>query len=201
MRASAEMVEVLEDLGLQRPGRKAEIVYHDQVEGGIYEHNLICIGGPDANDVTKMILGRIGHSLSPGVPGSHIISIRDLQTGVYYSPRRGTGKQGRRAVTLDHGVLIKVQNPWKRERCIFILAGSYGYGTWAAAKLLRSPEFLVTPAVKRGLDVECLFKCEIPMEVPQEPEIIVTRVISGESGNRKANLGGVREALPPDIGS
>src|SRR5882724_9786908 len=65
MRAALEVVKLLEDLGLQRVGRKASIVYHneDDAVGRALNSNLFCIGGPDANKVTAKILNHIGYRI------------------------------------------------------------------------------------------------------------------------------------------
>jgi hypothetical protein len=186
MQATAEIVSLLDDLGIRASGRQVSIVYHDRVDGNVHGSNLICIGGPDANSMTKLILQRLDLSIRLGIPEQHNIVITDLETGRPYFPKIESAGRGDDRVTLDHGVIIKSQNPFNRKRCVLIVAGSYGFGTWAAAKLIHSRQFLTSAPVKRGLDIECLFKAEVIDEIPQEPEMILTRKISvrrAEAGN------------------
>lgn len=168
------------DLGLRRTRRRVEIVYHDQIQGNLGDYSLVCIGGPDANRITERIVNRLNSAISLGIPEDNDITIRDLQDDRKPYLPEGYRADGKNVVTLDHGVVIRAKNPYNRERCVIIVAGTYGYGTWAAAKLLRSPQFLASKPVKRGCDVECLSKAEIIKEVPQEPEILIVRPIPEE---------------------
>jgi hypothetical protein len=177
MQATAEIVALLDDLGIRNIGRRVDIVYHDRVDGSDYSSNLICIGGPDANSVTKLMLQRLNSSILLGVPEQYNIAITDLKTGHRYHPVIESTDQGGTRVLFDHGVIIKAANPFNRKHCVLVVAGSFGFGTWAAAKLARSRQFLTSPPVKHGLDIECLLKSEVIDEIPQEPEIILTRVI------------------------
>jgi hypothetical protein len=65
MQAALEIVKLLEDLGLQRVGHKASIVYHNEDDeiGKALKCNLFCIGSPDANTVTAKILDDIGYRI------------------------------------------------------------------------------------------------------------------------------------------
>jgi hypothetical protein len=184
MQAAAEIVSFLNDLGVQGAGRKTDIVYHDRADGELYGSNLICIGGPDANSVTRLILEKLEYGIRLGIPEQHDITITDVKNGRSYVPEVEHVARGETRVTLDHGVVIKEQNPFNRERCILILAGSFGFGTWAAAKLLRSRQFLANPLVRKGVNVECLFKSEIIDEIPQEPEIITIREVSARNSKQ-----------------
>ena len=178
MQATAEIVSFLDDLGLRSAGREVDIIYHDRADGNIYSSNLVCIGGPDANSVTKLILERIEPGISLGIPERHNIAITDVKNGRSYVPEIDPGGLDGTRVTLDHGVVIKGQNPFNQKRCVLIVAGSFGFGTWAAAKLLSSRQFLANPLVKRGLDIECLFRSVVIDEIPQEPEIILIREVT-----------------------
>src|SRR5690242_4400957 len=51
MQAAAELVSVLDDVGFRRMGRAINIVYHDQLPGDLSGVNVVCIGGPDGNQV------------------------------------------------------------------------------------------------------------------------------------------------------
>ena len=80
MQAAIETVKLFDDLGLRRIGRKMDIVYHDQADGNLYESNIVCIGGPDANSVTKLILTKVDHTFSPGDPERNEVSFLDAKT-------------------------------------------------------------------------------------------------------------------------
>jgi hypothetical protein len=177
MQAAAELVSLLDDLGLRRMGRNIDIVYHDQLPGDLYGVNIVCIGGPDGNQVTRRILERIEHTIALGDPQRHEISIRDANTDEVYNPERELDREGRKNVTLDYGLLVKAPNPFDPRRTVLVFAGSFGYGTWAGVKLARSPQFLRSPLVSQGSAVECLYRTEVIEEIPQQPDIVLIRPI------------------------
>jgi hypothetical protein len=173
MQAALEVVELLEDFRLLRIGRKASIVYHNEDDkiGNILKSNLFCIGGPDANSVTTTILNDIGYR----IPENRGFS-PSLRPGRVYDRNSGAdeGEGEGKGEAVDYGRLIRVRNPYGEGRCVFILWGNSGYGTWAAAKLLRSQQLRDSASVKRGLDVDFQFQTKVYGRVPQEPA--VTRV-------------------------
>jgi hypothetical protein len=173
MQAAAELVSLLDDLGFRRMGRTIDIVYHDQLPGDLSGVNVVCIGGPDGNQVTRRILEGIDHTIALGDPKRYEISIRDTSTGQTYKPERERGKN----VILDYGLLVKAPNPFDPQRTVLVFAGSFGYGTWAGIKLARSPQFLRSPLVSAGAAVECLYKTEVIEEIPQQPNIVLIRPI------------------------
>lgn len=167
MQAALMVVQLLNDLGLQRVGRKASIIYHNEDDkiSEALDYNLFCIGGPDANNVTAKVLNHIGYPIPENnglAPG--------LQPGRVYD-RNGVDAGDGSREALDFGRLIKIQNPNNKDRCVFILWGGSGYGTWAAAKLLHSGQLRSLPRVRQGLDVEIQFRTEISSRVPHGPEI------------------------------
>ncbi len=175
MQAAAEVVSFFDDLGLRRLGSAIDIVYHDQLAGNLYAANLVCIGGPDANQVTERILKNIHHTIELE---SGVISIRDTRTGEIYEPNREHDRDNREIVVLDYGLLIQAPNPFDSHRSVMIVAGGYGYGTWAGVKLARSPQFLHSELASKGQAIECLYRTEIIREVPQKPEVVLVRQIS-----------------------
>lgn len=177
MEAAIGAVKLFDDLGLRSVGRKMDVVYHDRTDRHLYESNLVCIGGPDSNEVTKLILSRIDHTIMLGIPELHLISFIDTKTHKEYGPIPDPDSQEAVSVKFDHGVIVKAPSPFDRRRYILLLAGNYGYGVWAAIKLMSSPQFLHHPYVKNGLNIECLFRSEIVNGVPMEPEIIVVREV------------------------
>jgi hypothetical protein len=271
MQAAAEVVSFFDDIGLRRLGSAIDIVYHDQLTGDLYDGNLVCIGGPDSNRVSDLILKKIGHTIDVGdgqgsvisqsavapehqpgpaqtslrrglpalrrlakrriffepgslvaVPPSAYVTtgspdrawrsrpgsppgrerrppgppprLKDTKTGETYSPSREIDEEGREIVTVDYGLLVQAPNPWEPRHKVMIVAGGYGYGTWAGVKLARSPQFLRSQLALRGKAVECLYKTDVIEEIPQRPEIIIVRPISpkadkGQLGSRPAPVG------------
>ncbi len=180
MQAAAELAAFFGNLRFRSFDRSTDIVYGDQLAGDLYGANLVCIGGPGANTVTERMLKRIDCTIKFGNSRLHEISIQDTKAGKIYSPAAGgaSDSQGDETVTLDFGVLVKTRNPFDPAHNVLIIAGSFGYGTWAGAKLARSAQFLRDPLVSEGLPIECLYKTEVIGGMPQQPQVISLREIT-----------------------
>ena len=184
MQATAELVAFFDDLGYRRLGRSPKIAYHDQLAGQLADVSLVCIGGPDANKLTRYMLEQIHHTIEPGNPDGHVISFLDAKKKKVYSPIPEQGRRqwpdlrGSPAIAVDYGLLIKAPNPFNPKRGVIIIAGSFGYGTWAGIKLARSKPFLRDRRVRKGRAIECLYSTTIINEIPQQPKIEILREIS-----------------------
>jgi len=113
MQAALEVVELLEDIGLQRVGRKASIVFHNEDDkiGDALKSNLFCIGGPDANNVTAKVLSHISYT----IPKNRGLA-PDLQPGHIYNLNSRVDAGEGKGTALDYGRLIKVRNPYSKDR-------------------------------------------------------------------------------------
>lgn len=169
----------LDDLGVRKLGQTFAVVDHDQVSGDLSNTNLICLGGPDVNRITRKILEKkVNNTFVPGEWRENEISFYDTVHDKWYSPEADDGEDGRKIVTLDCGLIIRVPNPWNRSRAVLIVAGSFGYGTWAGVMLARSPGFLNDQRVTQARSIECLYETDVDQGVPQTPRIIDVRPIA-----------------------
>ena len=109
------------------------------------------------------------------------MTIEDLESGEIYSPEWeedvlqgdsgrdldgswsiGVGPDGKRSARrfrVDYGILIRAASPFAPDRRLFVLAGIYGFGTWAGARLPLDEHFLRLSA--RYDDFECLYRVEV----------------------------------------
>jgi hypothetical protein len=174
MRAIVELKAFLDGLH-SKPGHSPEILYADQITGEVYGSNLICVGGPDANPATKRILSEIHHTICQEDPERHIVSMRDTETGEVYSPRMDADDVEGYALKTDVGVVIRTVNPFNAQSSVLLIFGSFGYGTWAGAELVRSKQFLVNRSEARMPAVEFLYETLVLQGVPQLPNIVVTK--------------------------
>jgi hypothetical protein len=71
----------------------------------------------------------------------------------------------------DQGLLIRAANPFSPERNIIILAGSFGFGTSAAALLMASAELLSHDIVAAGHPFEAVVSAEIVRNTEQRVEM------------------------------
>ncbi|MEV6758476.1 helix-turn-helix domain-containing protein [Streptomyces sp. NPDC051214] len=147
------------------------IRYSDRVDGEARRKPLILIGGPDANKITDEVVQRLRCSLGFTRHTPHDISIRDSQTERIYVPRLLNQGEG-----TDYGLVVKTKNPFNPQVPALIVAGSFGYGSWAGARLLTDPtsaELAISHA-----PFECLFDTEIVDRTPQATEVLVLRALT-----------------------
>jgi hypothetical protein len=169
----------LDDLGVRRLGQTFDVVDHDQISEDLSDINLICLGGPDVNRVTRNILAKeINNTFRPGVWKKNEIAFHDTMRDKWFSPESDDDEGGRIVVTRDYGLIIRVPNPWNHSRAALIVAGGFGYGTWAGVMLARSAEFLSDERVTQASSVECLYETDVDRGIPQMPRIIDVRPIA-----------------------
>ncbi|MBD2752637.1 TIR domain-containing protein [Spirosoma validum] len=151
------------------------ISYADRISGDSLGANLVLIGGPDANSITREVVSRIKTSLIFGDPNRHEVSFTDSITNTTYYPEYSRDYE--EPISTDCGVIIKAENPFSPSNQVLILFGSYGYGTWAAAKLLTSRGFYNNSVISNGDYFECVFTTDIVRETPQMPKVKMLRNI------------------------
>ena len=190
VQAAAELVAFFGKVGFLGFNRSMDVVRGNGPLGELYGLNVVCIGGPDANEATEEMLARIGHTLDPRGP-----LIRDAKENKDYEPEEGPpDSQGKPMISLDYGVLIKTRNPEAASRQVLIIAGCSGYGTWAGAKLASSERFLRCPRVSQGGPIECLYSTDVISGVPNEPQVLVLRdlpdgqKLSGQRASKRRHL-------------
>jgi hypothetical protein len=167
--ALSELTSYLELFGL----RNTPVSYADRVDGDSLKTNLILIGGPDANLITKEALARIPSTFHFGDPKLYQIGVIDSLTQTGYSPRLNDNDE----VISDYCIIIKTVNPFAHSKQILLIFGGYGYGSWAGARFTKSDKFLGAPPVSDGKDIECLIETDLVRETPQEAKIVILREI------------------------
>jgi hypothetical protein len=179
--AATFLESFLDDLGVRRLGQTFDVVDHDQISEDLSHTNLICLGGPDVNRITRKILAKkMDNTFVPGEYRKNEISFYDRMQDKWFSPKSDDGEDGHKTVTLDRGLIIRAPNPWNRSKAVLIIAGSFGYGTWAGVLLARSPEFLSDQRVTQARFIECLYETDIDRGIPLTPRIIDVRPIAVE---------------------
>ncbi|QNP72114.1 hypothetical protein IAG44_23660 [Streptomyces roseirectus] len=138
-----------------------------QLTGSERRGNLILVGGPHSNRVTAEIVQRLPLTYTFGPADEHDARITDSRTGEVLSPQ--TDAHGQLAV--DLGILVRAANPFQPGRHVVVLAGSFGFGTSAAARLLADPDFLNNPLVSGGSPFEAAFSVEVVAGEPQRIDL------------------------------
>jgi hypothetical protein len=127
--------------------------------------------------LAKDVVERIAPGFRFGNAENHKIAIRDDRTGMLYRPELEAGSQ---AVLLDYGIIARTANPLSPSKSVLLVAGSFGFGTWAALRYVMSKSFLEDPLVRTGRPVECLIETDVLRASPQA----IRRVVLRELGNR-----------------
>ncbi|MFE9257552.1 hypothetical protein [Streptomyces sp. NPDC006879] len=138
-----------------------------QLTGLERQGNLVLVGGPHSNRVTAEVLRRLPVTFAFGSADTHDADIYDSLTGNVM--RCVIDPNGQLAV--DQGILIRATNPFNRRRNVIVLAGSFGFGTSAAARLLVSSEILTHEIVAQGSPFEAVFCVDIVGGTPQHIEL------------------------------
>ncbi len=152
--------------------RDFRVAYADRMAGDALRTNLVVIGGPDANSVSKAILPQINSTLRFGNPDQYEIALHDLVEKKRYAPFRLIGSS---ELSRDYGLIVKTRNPFDNSRWLLFVAGSFGYGTWAGIRFLTSEDFYNIPSVLEHDSFECLIETDLFRETPQVIRLITIR--------------------------
>jgi hypothetical protein len=110
--------------------------------------NLILLGGLDTNQVTMDAMELISPNLTIVDPGPGIrMEVHDLAPrqecdDVEVEGTRPLRRIYKAVAGTDYGIIIRARNPFNPSRVVIIVAGAYGYGTWAGIDLIQQDLFL-----------------------------------------------------------
>jgi hypothetical protein len=115
--------------------------------------NIITLGGPSTNSVTKDALERMAAHVQIVDPGPNKpVEVHDLAAvspGSASLPSPASGRRHRTRVQryaarpeTDHGIIVRAGNPFNPDKEILIIAGAWGYGSWGGAELASNENFL-----------------------------------------------------------
>lgn len=136
--------------------------------------NLLSIGGPISNDISKELMKfpgiryvfRINDSpeLLGEVEGNDIVDRSD--PGFLLRPEFEDS-----AVRQDWAIITKCANPFHSGREAIVVAGCYGWGTWAAVEALLNPKNLALLLARRAHYFQILTSVRVFRRLPQEPRL------------------------------
>jgi hypothetical protein len=110
--------------------------------------NLILLGGMDTNRITKDAVelikpGLLIHDPGPGIKMEiHDVRSSNRSQDRHRSSRLAVNQRYKASDEIDYGVIIRAPNPFNTNKGLIIIAGAYGYGSWAGALLIRDKLFL-----------------------------------------------------------
>jgi|GEM_PF-2259772 len=149
-------------------GKDCEVVAAHNYPGNRLDRNLILIGGPDANILTKEIIEKLPLNFQIGVPDTHVISIIDNNNNEYFNPTINPDD----TVVKDHGVVIRARNPFNTKTRIFVVAGSFGQGTLAASLFMCEQDLIRCEKFSSYEFFESIVVSDVVDNWPQEPNLI-----------------------------
>jgi len=142
--------------------------------------NLLLVGGPGANSITRDILERI-----PVRYKFNDDAIIDITNVNFY--RKPDIKDNN--LSKDYGVITKCYNPYNEKKYVIIAMGCYGWGTWASLKATLDPA-IVKFLTKKNADLyQVLVSIEVYDKMPGEPKLEKdTFVVLKKSETRKEGV-------------
>lgn len=127
------------------------------------EENIVLIGGPIANESVKNIMKSFEF---PFEFKNHVLIDK------YKNKSYGKEYEGVESIPEDYAFIFKKQNPYNPQKTLIIIAGCYGYGSYAGALALTDPVIL------RDIDrrtetklIGAVIKTRIYHETPQKPSL------------------------------
>jgi hypothetical protein len=151
-RASEELTALLRVLGM-----RFTMSYSDRVLEGQTQSNLILLGGADANELTAYLMARL-HTGFAFVPSP--MTLIDTREGQQFTAEWDDQRDD---VMRDYGLLLRTRNPFNPERTVVVIAGLYGFATWAGVRLVGDRRFL-----RRSLgEFACVYKTDLIQGIPQ----------------------------------
>jgi hypothetical protein len=119
------------------PGLKVHRYYSIDFDNKDYQNNdLLLMGGPDSNKVTKEVLEGNANSFPfefIETDDDYEFILKDKSTSMDYKKHFNLGK-----ITKDYGFFAKMPNPFCRGKNVILLAGIGGEGTLACSRALPS---------------------------------------------------------------
>jgi len=155
------------------------VMYSEEVGDSELEENIISLGGPDANSISYALYSRFENTdVKFGDKDKYEISIHG-KCGTY-SPRVSGGEG------VDFGAIFLRRNPFKSSRWCLLIAGSYGYGTWAGVRFLTSSDMPMLRHVT-SVPVELIITADVIRGYPKKIETVEVHVDTqnNESGTPK----------------
>jgi hypothetical protein len=140
------------------------------LQGDDLRSNLILLGGPDVNSVTNDVWRSLKTTLRFALADLHVVSVHDEETNQWHSPVFDASQR----ILKDIGLVVDAPNPFDSDRRVIVIAGAFGYATWAGARFLASKEFLSIQRHKTMI-TEFLIETSVVRQTPQQIRCVLKR--------------------------
>ncbi len=160
--AVTEIQDFFARLRLSRP----ELVTADRLTQEDLNFNLILLGGPDTNEISKCLSAGIGATMRFGICNALGCTVLDLLEQRIFHP---SWVDQTRDVFHDYVLIYRMNNPSNRKAQILLIAGSPGHGARVGIRHLLSESFCEKDMSEKQGPFELLLKSEVHYGVPQPP--------------------------------
>lgn len=166
------------------------------IHGENLRDNLILIGGPYSNTVTADVLRGMPITLIFFGAGD-IRAIYDEFDKKLYESNLKTVEGITEGV--DWGIIIRTRSPFNPEKQVLVLAGRYGFGSYAAAEAVCTPSLLRVMCDQQRIFFKALVKAQVVRGWPQAAEVVTYKDMAPLAGlsesNRQAAVQELRRLL------
>ncbi len=135
-----------------------------QVSGKLLKNDLLLLGSPKTNHISKRFLRGIRNSQVARQEKDTILW-KDNVTTPWTGAEKFRGRTSRRRVISDYGLIIRTRSPFQADRTVILFSGSHTYGTMAAAlyfvtEMLTDKEYLESRKQKKN-NIAALVKADV----------------------------------------
>ncbi len=125
------IIEILIGLGQVVAIRKIEVKSAKTFSGSDYSKNVICVGGPYYNSITREFMRKIKSPFIFDLQAQNIPLINLINGKKYYAQRSKTKR-----ITKDYGFFARYKNPFDKEEqnSIILISGIETYGVLGTAR-------------------------------------------------------------------
>lgn len=162
--ALGTMMGVLNNVGI----KDIDVVPTYNFSGDRYQNNLILLGGPDANKLTREVYNKLETNFRFGNPDKNEITLYDSKEKMKYSPKYNSNNE----VVGDYGFAFKSKNPFNPETDVIILAGCFGFGTCSAAQIFETNRIIQEIEKNEKEEFEVLVYSDVIKDWVQKPKLI-----------------------------
>jgi len=160
----AAAVEEIEEFFDQQKLPRPERVDADKVTEEELKANLIVLGGPDTNEISRCLAAGIGATLKFGTGRFLGGTVLDLEEQEIYHPK---WVDHARDILHDYVLIYRIKNPFNRKAQVLLIAGHPGHGAWVGTRHLFPGAFLASDTAKTLGSFELLLRSTVHLGVPQ----------------------------------
>lgn len=151
-----------------------EIKIFEAIDVNDMEENIIIIGGPMSNEITRRIMQFFEF---PFFIEDHVLNCCNRK----YEPKLDENGE----IFEDYAFILKSENPYNKRKNLIIIAGCYFYGCLSGAMAVTDTEILRNICRRtKGKSIGVIIKSHVFHKIPQKPFLLEAFRIEGEANVR-----------------